>query len=96
MERQRCKVTLHVEIVYKAEACFRSFVQDHFSQRLLAKARGDEVSQLMYKLQMNSCYGKFGQRPQVGNFVGSLQQTLDFVASLLFELKEEHLTPEDF
>ena len=87
ISEQQCAVYVLEELHYDTSPCFRNFVQDHFEKRLEAKAAGDEVRQLMYKLQMNSCYGKFGQKPQVGNIVGSMQQLLDLLSQMILELQ---------
>jgi len=43
---------------------FAHFVNEFYSLRLTAKANGDALSVLFYKLIMNSAYGKTGQNPE--------------------------------
>lgn len=55
---------LEVENVcfYESDYLFVEFVDYFYNARLDAKHAGDEVRNLLYKLIMNSLYGKFGQR----------------------------------
>lgn len=43
---------------------FDEYVNHFFSQRLQAKASGDDARDLLYKLALNSLYGKFGANPE--------------------------------
>jgi hypothetical protein len=57
----------HIRVVYSAalyeqEKLFYNFVEFFWNQRRAAKERGDEVETLLFKLVMNSLYGKFGQK----------------------------------
>lgn len=40
---------------------FDDFVNTLYNKRLEAKKKGDGASTMLYKLMLNSCYGKFGQ-----------------------------------
>lgn len=42
---------------------FDAFIDHFYNQRLEAKANGDKMGDLFYKLIMNSAYGKFAQDP---------------------------------
>lgn len=42
---------------------FDAFIDHFFDLRLIAKAEGDKMGDLFYKLVMNSAYGKFAQNP---------------------------------
>lgn len=48
--------------VYEAENIFAEFVDYFYKKRLEAKHAGDSVHDLLYKIIMNSLYGKFGQK----------------------------------
>lgn len=48
--------------IYEGAPIFADFVNYFYNARLEAKAAGDKVHDLMYKLILNSLYGKFGQR----------------------------------
>lgn len=50
---------------YKAEShgTFDEFIDYYYTMRLRAKANGDDMRTLFYKLVMNSAYGKFAQNP---------------------------------
>lgn len=50
---------------YKAEShgTFADFIDYFYTMRLKAKANGDAMRTLFYKLVMNSAYGKFAQNP---------------------------------
>lgn len=48
--------------IYEGEPIFREYVDYFYHSRLAAKADGDKVHDLMYKLLLNSLYGKFGQK----------------------------------
>lgn len=43
---------------------FDSFVDHFYSERRLAKSRGDKIHALFYKYVLNSSYGKFAQNPE--------------------------------
>ena len=45
-------------------ASFAEFIDHYYSMRLAARAAGDDVNTLFYKLIMNSAYGKFAQNPR--------------------------------
>ena len=51
-----------VVAVYEKEDLFSSYVKYFYGKRLEAKANQDEVKNLLYKLFLNSLYGKFGQK----------------------------------
>ncbi|MCK9327713.1 MAG: hypothetical protein M0P69_19620 [Bacteroidales bacterium] len=48
--------------IYEGGKIFMDYVDYFYNARLEAKAKGDKVHDLMYKLFLNSLYGKFGQR----------------------------------
>lgn len=48
--------------VYHAENIFEDFVSFFYEKRLEAKAAGDSVLDYLYKIMLNSLYGKFGQK----------------------------------
>lgn len=47
--------------IYDGANIFSQFVDHFYSMRRAAKERGDEVRSYLYKLMLNSLYGKFGQ-----------------------------------
>lgn len=48
--------------VYTRGRIFEAFVREMYAHRLDAKARGDAVSTFLFKILLNSLYGKFGQQ----------------------------------
>ena len=54
--------TVHVAAVYERAPIFKDFVRHMYTHRLEAKSMGDEARSWMFKILMNSLYGKFGQR----------------------------------
>ena len=48
--------------VYYMKNIFAEYIDYFYTKRLQAKAEHDKVKDLLYKLFMNSLYGKFGQR----------------------------------
>ena len=48
--------------VYEHKPIFKSYVNFFYTERLKAKEAGNEANDLLYKLMMNSLYGKFGQK----------------------------------
>lgn len=56
--------------IYYAENIFSDFVDYFYNSRLAAKAAGDKVKDLLYKLILNSLYGKFGQKAIQWELVG--------------------------
>ena len=59
-------VKIHNSFAYRAAPVFQGFVTDVFRLRAEAKAEGDAPRSLLFKILMNSLYGKFGQ----GNYGG--------------------------
>lgn len=53
---------------------FRDYIDDLYAARLAAKERGDEATERLLKLLMNSLYGKFGERG-VGKKLAVLDET---------------------
>lgn len=60
-----CKVLKTHEgwILKKGGNIFKDFVDDLYKMRLEAKAKGDEVGNILTKLLLNSSYGRFGISP---------------------------------
>jgi len=56
--------------VYESAVIFQDFVDFFYERRMEARARGDGARVLMYKLFMNSLYGKFGQSGRVFEEIG--------------------------
>lgn len=51
-------------IGFDARITFDEFVSHYYSERKLAKSRGDKIHTLFYKFVLNSSYGKFAQNPE--------------------------------
>lgn len=64
-------VAVHEVAVYKMLPLFKDFVDNFYSKRETAKKQGDRVSDLLYKLVLNSLYGKFGQLKREWHPVGT-------------------------
>nr|WP_276978130.1 DNA polymerase [Ferrimicrobium acidiphilum] len=60
--------------VYSSSYIFADFIRWAFEQRLIAKTNGDEARSLLYKLLMNSLYGKFGQHSDHWTYVGNMPE----------------------
>src|SRR5690606_16794814 len=58
-------------VVYKMLSLFKNFVANFYSKRETAKKQGDRVSDMLYKLLLNSLYGKFGQLKREWHQVGT-------------------------
>ena len=48
----------------KKESPFKSFIEDLYSSRMEAKKAGDEPMTFIYKILMNSLYGRLGMNPE--------------------------------
>ncbi|KAL0292896.1 UNVERIFIED_CONTAM: DNA polymerase [Sesamum radiatum] len=48
----------------KKSSPFEGFISDLYESRLEAKKRGDEPMTFIYKILMNSLYGRFGMNPE--------------------------------
>lgn len=53
---------IHRGAVYEQAQLFSDFIDYFYGQRLEAKSAGNSVDSFLYKIMMNSLYGKFGQR----------------------------------
>jgi hypothetical protein len=53
---------VHEVAIYEGNDIFTSYIDYFYKKRLEAKASKDAVNDLLYKLFMNSLYGKFGQK----------------------------------
>jgi hypothetical protein len=60
--------------VYIAEPLFEEYVTYFYTARALAKQDGNETASYMYKLLMNSLYGKFGQSGRVFEDIGATDE----------------------
>ena len=54
---------------YEVQPLFGEFVKDFYALRLKAKSEGNEVFDYMYKLMLNSLYGKFGQQTSEWKYI---------------------------
>jgi hypothetical protein len=55
---------VYESIYFDEETSFGAFIDHFYKLRLEAKAKGDKIRTLFYKLVMNSSYGKFAQDPR--------------------------------
>lgn len=56
---------MHQLALYEKASLFKDFITEIYTLRLAAKERGDDINAWLYKILMNSLYGKFGQRGRV-------------------------------
>src|SRR5690606_15107082 len=69
-------VEVHEVAVYQMLPIFREFVTNFYAKRETAKKQGDRVSDLLYKLLLNSLYGKFGQLKREWCEVGTCDRSI--------------------
>lgn len=50
--------------VFESDRIFDEFIKDLYNKRLEAKQKGNKALDLIYKLLMNSSYGKFGEKTE--------------------------------
>lgn len=50
--------------IYEGANIFSEYVEYFYTKRVQAKESGDKIHDLLYKLYMNSLYGKFGQKAE--------------------------------
>jgi hypothetical protein len=74
LEHNHIKKVIAINIYEKANI-FSEYVEYFYNMRLEAKAKGDEVRTLLYKLFLNSLYGKFGQKSNHWEKVGEAEPT---------------------
>lgn len=55
---------VHFSIYFRAETDFSEFVNTFYTRRQEAKAAGDKIRIIFWKLVLNSAYGKFAQDPR--------------------------------
>lgn len=57
--------------IYRKDEIFADFVNFFYSKRLEAKAAGNDLLAFMFKILLNSLYGKFGQHKYVDRVIGT-------------------------
>lgn len=63
-------ISLIEAIDFTGMVSFAPYVNEHYAQRLIAKANGDKAGDTLNKMSMNGLSGKFGANPDnYGNFV---------------------------
>jgi len=72
--------------IYEAEYIFKAYVDYFYSKRLEAKQNGDKVRDLLFKLFLNSLYGKFGQKSDTWEIIGECDPAI---------IEEEHILDAD-
>jgi len=65
---------VYATAVYQAAPIFVEFVNFFYEQRLKAKEEGNKVNDLLFKLIMNSLYGKFGQKSGEWKIIGETEK----------------------
>lgn len=75
LERGHIK-QIQAAALYEMKPIFIRYVDYFYTARLAAKAAGDKVRDLLYKLFMNSLYGKFGQKSDEWERVGDADPEL--------------------
>jgi len=55
-------VKVHDCAIYEQQPIFKDFIEYFYNERIKASAKGDTTSSNLFKIMMNSLYGKFGQR----------------------------------
>lgn len=55
---------------YKGAKIFKDYVEFFYNERLKAKEKKDKVSDELFKIMLNSLYGKFGQRLRKNELIG--------------------------
>lgn len=69
-------VEVHEVAVYQMLPLFKEYVANFYAKRETAKKQGDKVSDLLYKLLLNSLYGKFGQLKREWHEVGTCDKNI--------------------
>lgn len=64
---------IHEIAYYRARPIFKEFVTFFYNERLKCKKEGDELRSLVFKLMLNSLYGKFGQRGYEDKILGECE-----------------------
>lgn len=79
-------VAVHEVAVYDCAPIFKDFVDEMYSRRLECAESGDSQTAHMYKILMNSLYGKFGQN---GLMYSEFENTPDLSARKWTEIDAE-------
>src|SRR5690606_552578 len=75
--------------VYSAEFIFENYVDYFYRQRRIAKKEGDAVHDYLFKIFLNSLYGKFGQTNVKWEAVGEADpEEIDYIQIYHAETKE--------
>lgn len=82
--------------VYDAEEIFKDYVNYFYTMRQKSKLEGDKVRDKMYKLLLNSLYGKFGQKGEQWERIGSAPIDKVGVFEIYNETTGEHETVKIF
>jgi hypothetical protein len=69
-------------IHYQLNRLFDKFVADLYTQRMVAKRSGDSVRTYLYKIMLNSLYGKFGQQTGEWVYYGQTFNPFEFSQAL--------------
>lgn len=67
---------VHAFSVYESANIFQEYVEFFYHNRLEAKAKGDKVMDYLFKIFLNSLYGKFGQKSIEWEEVGKAEKDI--------------------
>jgi len=59
---------------YEPQPLFKDFVEFFYTKRLEAKQEGNKINNMLFKLILNSLYGKFGQKSGAWEIVGETEK----------------------
>ena len=80
--------------IYCSEQIFTGYIDYFYNERLKAKAAGDKIHDTMYKLFLNSLYGKFGQQNKYNEkYVGNTSTEPTFGVRYVIDIdtKEKYI-----
>jgi hypothetical protein len=82
--------------IFQMEEIFRDYVTYFYEKRQAAKAQGNKVYDLLFKLFLNSLYGKFGQKSDTWERSGDADPALVKVEEVYNKEEEKIITYKTF
>ena len=82
-QREGASLKIRSIAYYKSEPLFREWVDSMYALRNRFKREGNEQYQYFVKLLMNSLYGKFGQRTETWEAIGSIDPSENWVREIV-------------
>ena len=67
---RNCIINVGKVCCYNGAKIFTEYVEFFYNERLKAKEKKDKISDEMFKIMLNSLYGKFGQRLRKNELIG--------------------------